>query len=175
MLVQTQFKDRMKKLVLLAWLLLAFATTTFAQNMMEYEGEGYSIQYPQSWSIEEVSDEGLVKFSSPDEEGIFQVIISDADGRSAMECLDDWIERTGYNSESEDQLSDADIESYGAEDGASGMFEPTVDGVDIFMNVDIYIRNGLAYFVIATTSVNDDHGYVRTMGTMAGSFGLHDR
>jgi hypothetical protein len=167
----------MKKSILLLSLLLALVSSTFGQALVEYNSESYGIKYPKGWTVEEDGDANLVKFTSPEEQGVFQVIVAPTNGNSALELLNGWIERTGYtneNTEEETQMSTKAIESYGAEDGATGMFEPTEDGVDLFFNVDVYVRGDVAYFLIATTTVNDTHGNIEKLGGMAGSFGLMD-
>lgn len=167
----------MKKSILLFALLLAFVGFTFGQTLVEYNSESYGIKYPKGWTVEEDGDANLVKFTSPEEQGVFQVIVAPANGNTALDLLDGWIERTGYtniNTEEETQMSAKDIAAYGAEDGATGMFEPTEDGVDLFFNVDVYVRGDVAYFLIATTTVNDSNGNIEKLGGMAGSFGLMD-
>lgn len=167
----------MKKTILLFSLLMALVTASFGQGMIEYANDEFSLNYPEGWTLEEDVEANLAKFTSPDEQGIFQLIISPSNGYTALELLDDWITRTGYtniNSEAETNMSADDISAYGAHDGATGMFEPVEDGIDLFMNVDVYIKGEIAYFLIATTTVNDPSGNVKLLGTMAGSFRLAD-
>ncbi len=166
----------MKKLLFLALFAFTTAAIGYAQASADYYGEGFRIQYPKTWKMEDKNGGQYLKISSEADVALFQVEMAAASGHTAMELLDEWIAKSGYTpAETREKyaLAQKDYLMHGAESGAKGLFTIQEGGVALFMEYHVLLFGDNAYFLIATTTQNAA-ATIQIMEQITSSFELMD-